>query len=62
VGSGGLKMCVSSTSFQKSNIDWPQQPLREKVLKLNMIIHDSTENFFFSKPESKAELKNLDDS
>ena len=24
VASGGYDICVSSTSFQKSNIDWPQ--------------------------------------
>ena len=29
--SGGLDFCVSSTSFLKSNIDWPQKPLTEKV-------------------------------
>ena len=26
VASGGLEIWVSSTSFQKSNIGWPQQP------------------------------------
>ena len=31
VASGGLEFCVSSTSFQKSNIGWPQQPLTEKT-------------------------------
>ena len=31
VASGGLEFCVSSTSSQKSNIGWPQQPLTEKV-------------------------------
>ena len=29
--SGGLDFCVSSTSFQKSNVGWPQQPLTEKA-------------------------------
>ena len=28
-----LLICVSSTSFQKNSIHWPQQPLTEKVLK-----------------------------
>ena len=42
VASGGLGICVSSTSFQKNDIGWPQQPPTEKVLKLNMIFHDST--------------------
>ena len=30
-GSGGLEICVSSTSFQKNDIDWPQQPRTERV-------------------------------
>ena len=31
--SGGLEFCVhASTSFQKSNIGWPQQPPTEKLL------------------------------
>ena len=42
VGSGGLEIWVSSTSFQKSNIGCPQQPPTEKVLKFNMTFHDST--------------------
>jgi hypothetical protein len=33
VALGGLGICVSSTSFQKNYIGWPQQPLTEKVLK-----------------------------
>ena len=45
--SGGLDFCVSSTSFQKSNIGWPQQPPTEKLLKLKLIFHDSINNFFF---------------
>ena len=45
--SGGLEFCVSSTSFQKSNIDWPQQPPIEKVLKFNMIFHYSTKKLYF---------------
>ena len=31
VASGGLEFCISSTSFQKSNIGWPQQPLAERA-------------------------------
>ena len=42
MGSGGVDFCVSSTSFQKSNVGWPQQPPQEKVIKFNMIIHDSS--------------------
>ena len=29
--SRGLDFCVSSTSFKKSNIGWPQHPLKEWV-------------------------------
>ena len=59
VGSGGVDFCVSSTSFQKSNIGWP---LTERVLKFRMIFSDSTPIFFSSKNQSKAEFKNLDDT
>ena len=31
VASGGLDICVSSTSFQKNDIGWPQQPPTERV-------------------------------
>ena len=31
VASGGYDFCVSTTSFQKSNIGWPQQPLTERA-------------------------------
>ena len=61
VGSGGVDFCVSSNSFQKSNIAWPQQPLTERVLKFNMIFLDSTP-FFSSKHQSKTQFKNLDDT
>jgi hypothetical protein len=57
-----LEICVSSTSFQKNDISWPQQPPTEKVLKFNMIFHDSTQKNFFSKHKNKAEFKCLDDS
>jgi hypothetical protein len=62
VTSGGADICVSSTSFQKNDVGWPQQPLTEKVLKLNMIFHDSTQKKNFSKHKNKAEFKCLDDS
>ena len=62
VASGGLHFCVASTSFQKNDIPWPQQPLKEKVLKFNMIFHDPTQKTFFSKHKNKAEFKCLDDS
>ena len=62
VASGGVDIWVSSICFQKSNIDWPQQPLTEKVLKFNMIFHDSTPKNFFSKHKNRADFKCLDDS
>ena len=46
MASTGLDIWVSSTCFQKSNINWPQQPLPEKVLKFNMTFHDSTKKKF----------------
>ena len=55
MASGGLDISVSSTCFQKSNIDWPQQPPTEKVRKFNMIFHDSTKKFVRSKHQNKAE-------
>ena len=62
VGSRGLGICVSSTNFQKSNIAWPQQPLTERLLKINMIYPDSTQFFFFKTSKYRTEFKNLDDS
>ena len=63
VASGGLDICVLSTSFQKNDIGWPQQPPTEKVLRFNMIFHDSTpQKRFFQNIKNKAEFKNLDDS
>ena len=43
VGSGRFTIWVSSTSFQKSIIGWPQQPLTERVsdiIKKNWIFDD----------------------
>ena len=51
-----------TTSFQKSNIDWPQQPPTEKLPKFNIIFYDSTPKNFFSKHKNKVESKFLDDS
>ena len=62
VASGVVGIWVSSTSFQKSHICWPQQPLTKKVVNFNMIFHESTKSIFFSKHQNKAEFKNLDDS
>ena len=41
-GSGGLEICVSLTSLKRNDNGRPQQPPTEKVLKFNMIFHDST--------------------
>ena len=46
----GLDVWFLSNSFQKSNIGWPQQPPTEKLLKFNMIFHDS--DIFFSKHQN----------
>ena len=56
VASGGLEFCVSSTSFQKSNIGWPQQPPTEKLLKFNLIFHDSTN---FSKHRNNIQIQRV---
>merc|ERR1712140_92327 len=61
VASRGLEICVSSTSFQKNDIGWPQQPQTEIVLKFNTIFHNSTLKNFFSKHKNKTEFKCLDD-
>ena len=50
-----------TTSFQKSDIVWPQQPLTEKLLKFNIIFHDYNPKNFFSKQKNNAESKFLDD-
>ena len=31
VASGGVEICVSSNSFQKNDINWPQQPPTERL-------------------------------
>ena len=62
MGSGGFTIWVSSTSFQKISICWPQQPPTEKVLEFNAIFRDSTQNFFFSKHPNKAEFNDMDNS
>ena len=53
VHSLGLGIWVSSTSFKKSNMDWPQQPPTEKILKFNMGFHDSVKKIVFSKHQNK---------
>ena len=41
---------------QKSNIGWPQQPLKEKMLKCNMIFYDTVKTFLFSKHQNQVIL------
>ena len=57
-----LPICVLSSSFQKSIIGWPQQPLTEKLLKCNLIFHDSIPKIIDLQHQNKAKFKNLDDS
>ena len=47
---------VSSTSFQKSNIGWPQQPPTEKLLKFHLIFHDSTKKLSFFKHHKNIKI------
>ena len=53
VASGGFDIWVSSTSFQKRNIGWPQRPPTEKLLNFNLIFPDSTKILFFQKIKIK---------
>ena len=50
------------TVLKKNDISWPQQPPKEKVLKLKMIFHDSTPKNFFSNHKNKVKFRCLDDS
>ena len=49
VASGGLDICVSSTSSQKNDIGWPQQPPTERVSNIS-------ENWIFYDPFHKKRL------
>ena len=53
VTSVGSDILVSSIRFWKGNIGWSQKPLTEKVLKLIMIFHNSTQKELFSKHQIK---------
>ena len=46
VYSRGAAIWVSSTSFQKSDIGWPHQPPKEKLLKFNGIFMILSKKFF----------------
>ena len=57
VALGGLEIWVSSASFQKSNIGWPQQP------PTDMVFHDSTkENIFFQNVKVKPNSRTQDNT
>ena len=49
VASGGYDFCVSTISFQKSNIGWLQQPLTEKELKFIMVLMILSKKIFTTK-------------
>ena len=60
VASRGLEICVSLTSFQRYDIGWLQQPPTEKVLKFNVIFHDSTQKKkFFRKIKIKLNSNSI---
>ena len=54
VASGGLDIWVSSTSFQKSNIGWPQQPPKERVPDISKKL-----DFWWSIPQKGTGLEHL---
>ena len=54
VASGGLGICVSSTSFQKNYIGWPQQPPTERVSDINEKI-----DFWWSIPQKGTGIGHL---
>ena len=49
MASGGYDFCVSSTTFQKCNIGWPQQSPTENLLKVHLRFHDSIGSSLASK-------------
>ena len=61
VPSGFMRFGLLSLSFcfQNINIGWPQQPPTEKVLKFNIIFHDSNKKYVLAKYQNKAEFKGL---
>ena len=65
VYSRSVAIWVSSTSFQKSDIGWPHQPPKEKLLKFNGIFMIMSKKIFFQNIKICPliiEFKNLDDS
>ena len=54
MGSGGLEIWVASTSFQKSNIGWPQQPPTESVSNISEKL-----DFRWSIPKKRTDIGGL---
>ena len=54
VASLGLHFCVSSTSFQKIDIGWPQQPPTERVSDISKIL-----DFWWSIPQNGTGIDHL---
>ena len=59
VTSGVVGIWVSSTSFLKSNISWPQQLLTKKVVNFNMIYHESNKSIFYPNIKIKLNSRTL---
>ena len=51
---GGLHFCVSSISFQKIDIGWPQQPPTERLSDISKIL-----NFWWSIPQNGTGIDHL---
>ena len=58
----GLAFYVSLTSFQNRNIGWPHQSPTEKLLKFNLIFHDSTKRPFLSKHQNIIKISLIQES
>ena len=54
VASGGLHFCVSSISFHKIAIPWPQQPRTERVSDISKIL-----DFWWSIPQNGTGIDHL---
>ena len=54
VASSGLDICVSSNSFQKNDIGWPQQPLKERVSDISEKL-----DFWWSIPQKGTDIGHL---
>ena len=57
--SRGFDIWVSSITFQKSNLGCPQQPPTEKVLKFNLIFHDSTKKKKISEHQNNIKISRI---